>query len=178
MRTIRAQRTDLRQLARVDALTGLGNRRAFDEALDAELARSRRAGSSLSLIVADLNDFKEINDRFGHVPGDDCLRQATAALRATVRRPDLCFRWGGDEFAILLPGADASAGAALAIRLESSVADSCSSPGGEPLTVTCGHAVLDATMSAADAVSRSDATLLAIKEHGRASAFAAPAALA
>src|SRR3954466_1395294 len=101
MRTIRNQRLELRQegdearqLARVDALTGLGNRRAFDEALDAELARSQRTDSPVSLIVADLNGFKEINDRYGHVLGDDCLRQAAAALRDAVRRPDLCFRWG------------------------------------------------------------------------------------
>jgi hypothetical protein len=69
-------------------------------------------------------------------------------------------------------------GVALAIRLENFVADSCNSPDGEPLTVTCGHAVLDARMTAADALARSDATLRAIKEHGRASAFAAPVALA
>src|SRR3954454_22308131 len=115
MRTIRSQRLELRregdearQLARVDALTGLGNRRAFDESLDGELARSRRAGTPLSLIVADLNGFKEINDRHGHVLGDECLRQAGSALREAVRRPDLCFRWGGDEFSVVLTDADAA----------------------------------------------------------------------
>jgi diguanylate cyclase (GGDEF)-like protein len=137
------------------------------------LARARRSSAPLSLIVADLNGFKEINDRFGHVLGDDCLRQATAALRGSVRRPDLCFRWGGDEFTILLPGADATVGQALAIRLEQSVAHLCRSPDGEPLTITCGFAVIDPTMSAADAVARSDATLMALKGHGRVSALAA-----
>jgi diguanylate cyclase (GGDEF)-like protein len=143
MRAIRAQRLALRaegdearQLARVDALTGLGNRRAFDEALDAEMARARRAGTPLSLIVADLNGFKEINDSHGHVEGDDCLRQAATALRLGVRRPDWCFRWGGDEFALLLADADASAAGSLALRLEEAVAASCTQPNGEPLTLT------------------------------------------
>jgi diguanylate cyclase (GGDEF)-like protein len=174
MRTIRSQRLTLkhdgdqaRQLARVDSLTGLGNRRAFDEALDSELARSRRSGTSLSLLVADLDGFKEINDRHGHPRGDECLRQAADALRATVRRPDRCFRWGGDEFAILLEGAVAETAAALACRVERTVARSCRRPDGGPLTLTCGHADLDAEMSARDAIERADAALLALKSNGR-----------
>lgn len=185
MRAIRAQRLQLwqegdaaRQLARVDALTGLGNRRAFDEALDAELARARRAGTSLSLIVADLNGFKEINDEHGHVAGDDCLRHAATALRGAVRRPDWCFRWGGDEFAILLADADADAGGSLAIRLERAVARRCSRPGGGPLTLTCGHAMLDPDMSAAEAVAQADAALLALKGSARLMAAGARAGLA
>jgi diguanylate cyclase (GGDEF)-like protein len=180
MRTIRAQRIDLRQqgadarlLARVDALTGLGNRRAFDEALDAELARSLRAAAPLSLIVADLDGLKQINDQFGHVDGDDCLRRAALALKGAVRRPDLCFRWGGDEFAILLTEADAAIGKALARRVEETVASSCLRPDGDPLTITCGYAVLDPSMSAADAVARSDATLLALKARQRGDAAVA-----
>src|SRR3954471_14273513 len=132
MATIRSQRLALqkegdeaRQLPRVDALTGLGNRRAFDESLDAELARSRRGGTPLSLIVADLNGFKEINDRHGHVLGDECLRQAASALREAVRQPDHCFRWGGDEFSVLLTGADAPIARALSIRLQKAVAGTC-----------------------------------------------------
>jgi diguanylate cyclase (GGDEF)-like protein len=174
MRAIRAQRLALRaegdearQLARVDALTGLGNRRAFDEALDAELARARRGGTALSLIVADLNGFKEINDEHGHVRGDDCLRQAATALRSAVRRPDWCFRWGGDEFAILLAGADAEAAGSLAVRVEKAVARSCSRPGGGRLTLTCGHAALDSDMSAGEAVAQADAALLALKGSSR-----------
>jgi diguanylate cyclase (GGDEF)-like protein len=174
MRTIRAQRLELQQegdearlLARVDPLTGLGNRRAFDEALDAELARARRAKTPLSLLVGDLDGFKEINDRYGHVLGDDCLRQSATALRTALRHPDLCFRWGGDEFAVVLTDADATVARALAIRLEKAVAGSCARPDGGPLTLTCGHAVLDPDMSAAEAVSSADATLLALKARDR-----------
>jgi len=180
MRTIRAQRFALqtegdeaRQLARVDPLTGLGNRRAFDEALDAELARARRAKTSLSLLVGDLDGFKEINDRHGHVVGDDCLRDAATALRAAVRTPDLCFRWGGDEFAVLLTDADERVAQTLAARLEKAVAGSCARPGGGQLTLTCGHAVLDPDMSAAEAVARSDAALLALKQRDRVTPLAA-----
>jgi diguanylate cyclase (GGDEF)-like protein len=174
MATIRSQRLALqkegdeaRQLARVDPLTGLGNRRAFDESLDAELARSRRAGAPLSLIVADLNGFKEINDRHGHVLGDECLRQAASALREAVRRPDHCFRWGGDEFSVLLTGADATVARALSIRLQDAVAATCRRPDGAPLTLTCGHAELDPDMSAAEAVQRADSTLLEMKARDR-----------
>ncbi|HEY7632345.1 MAG TPA: GGDEF domain-containing protein, partial [Thermoleophilaceae bacterium] len=88
-------------LARADSLTGLGNRRAFDEALIAEIARARRVGAPLSLLLADLNDFKEINDAHGHLAGDDCLRQVAATFRDEVRVHDHCFRWGGDEFAAI-----------------------------------------------------------------------------
>jgi diguanylate cyclase (GGDEF)-like protein len=175
MNTIRAQRLALRRegdeakrLARVDQLTGLGNRRAFDETLDAELSRSRGAGSPLSLIVSDLNGFKEINDNFGHVLGDDSLRQAATALRGAVRRPDLCFRWGGDEFAVILTGPDAAFAHALATRIETAVATNCTRPDGTPLTLTCGHSALDPEMSVADAVARSDAVLLTLKANDRA----------
>jgi diguanylate cyclase (GGDEF)-like protein len=180
MRTIRAQRVDLRlegdearQLARVDALTGLGNRRAFDETLDAELARARRAKAPLSLLVGDLDDFKEINDRYGHVVGDDCLREAASALRAALRTPDLCFRWGGDEFAVLLVDADERVARTLSSRLEKAVAGSCPRPGGGELTLTCGYAELDPDMSAAEAMARSDAALLALKQRDRVTPVAA-----
>jgi diguanylate cyclase (GGDEF)-like protein len=180
MRTIRAQRFELqqegdaaRQLARIDPLTGLGNRRAFDEALDAELARARRAKTPLSLLVGDLDGFKAINDRYGHTVGDECLCDAATALRAAVRQPDLCFRWGGDEFAVLLTGADASVARALATRLEKAVAGSCARPGGGMLTLTCGYAQLDPDMSAAEAVARSDAALLALKQRDRVTPLAA-----
>src|SRR4051794_26542933 len=180
MQTIRAQRFELqtegdeaRQLARVDALTGLGNRRAFDEALDAELARARRAKTPLSLLVGDLDGFKEINDRYGHVVGDDCLREAATALRAAVRTPDLCFRWGGDEFAVLLTDADELVAQTLAARLEKAVAGSCSRPGGGQLTLTCGHAVLDPDMSAAEAGARPGAGLPAPEQRDRGAPLAA-----
>src|SRR5204862_6949646 len=90
-------------LARVDPLTGLGNRRAFEESMATEIARSRRHESPLSLLICDLDQFKKINDAYGHLAGDNCLRQVADALRNELRGADVCFRWGGDEFVVVLP---------------------------------------------------------------------------
>jgi diguanylate cyclase (GGDEF)-like protein len=88
----------------IDSLTGAYNRRFFDEALEAEWARAARAGSSLSLALVDLDCFKEINDQHGHPKGDECLLCVASMLQGRLRRPgDVVARYGGDEFAVLLP---------------------------------------------------------------------------
>ena len=97
---------EARLSARTDPLTGLDNRLALDEILAAELHRARVGRQPLSVLVADLNDFKDINDRFGHLNGDACLREVAAALDAGKRGLDRCFRWGGDEFVMVLPDTD------------------------------------------------------------------------
>ncbi|MEA2427238.1 MAG: hypothetical protein QOF37_866 [Thermoleophilaceae bacterium] len=163
MRKIRAQRVAAHELARVDALTGLGNRRAFDEALDEALARARRHGTQVSVLVTDLDDFKRINDLYGHVAGDDCLMQAASTVRAVVRDGEGCFRWGGDEFAVLVPDAAEGDGAALADRLEAAVASACRAPDGTQLTITCGHASIGGDFTAAGAVAAADSVLLSLK---------------
>ena len=93
--------------ALVDGLTGIANRRQCEDALTAEIARADRLGTPLTLVLADLDDFKAVNDAHGHAVGDDVLREFAAVLRATVRDSDLAGRWGGEEFILLLPGADA-----------------------------------------------------------------------
>jgi diguanylate cyclase (GGDEF)-like protein len=170
MRKIRDQRVALKQagdeahqLARLDPLTGLGNRRAFDEALARELATAAATGTRVGLLIADLNDFKRINDEHGHVVGDECLRQAADALRVAVRGSDGCYRWGGDEFAVLVGKAGPGDAAALATRVEAVVSEGSRGPNGQPLSVTCGHAELDGSVTPADAMTEADAVLLGLK---------------
>ncbi|MFZ0881977.1 MAG: diguanylate cyclase [Candidatus Acidiferrales bacterium] len=92
--------------AATDALTGLYNRRLFDEYLDKELNRAKRYGQQLAVVILDLHKLKEVNDRHGHLQGDQVLQLAAATLRKTLRASDFAFRIGGDEFALLLPQTD------------------------------------------------------------------------
>jgi diguanylate cyclase (GGDEF)-like protein len=100
-----------------DPLTGLANRRRFMEQLAAESKRRARSGLSVAVIVADLDDFKHVNDRYGHETGDDVLRAFAGVLKGTVREIDIAARLGGEEFAVLLPETDAAGAAVLAGRL-------------------------------------------------------------
>ena len=103
----KALEEQLEQLATTDALTGLRNRRGFDEVLDREWKRTMRTGSPTSLLLLDLDHFKRLNDAYGHAVGDDCLRTAAQAFRAAVRREiDEVFRYGGEELAAILPHTD------------------------------------------------------------------------
>ena len=102
---------------RIDALTGLGNRRAFIEELDRAIARARRSSTSLSLGIVDLNGFKHLNDRQGHGAGDFALRSVAASLRTSLRAADAVYRLGGDEFGLILPGMAWPATALLVERL-------------------------------------------------------------
>jgi diguanylate cyclase (GGDEF)-like protein len=106
-----------RQLASTDELTQLANRRQFDEALGAEVVRAERFRDQVAIVVADLDNFKTVNDRFGHDVGDLVLRAFAASIRANVRDVDLPARYGGEEFTVLLPSTDAEGGRQLAERL-------------------------------------------------------------
>src|SRR5277367_5868291 len=105
--------------AATDALTGLYNRRLFDEYLDKELNRAKRYGQQLAVVILDLRRLKEVNDRHGHLQGDHVLQMAARTLRTTLRASDFAFRIGGDEFAVLLPQTDSEQAVTLCRRVRS-----------------------------------------------------------
>ena len=116
--TVKRQSDALRELTLTDGLTGVSNRRAFDEKLACEWRRCARARVPMALILVDIDHFKPYNDHYGHQQGDDCLKQVGAAMRRAAKRPqDMVARYGGEEFAILLPQEDVGGAEAVARRV-------------------------------------------------------------
>jgi diguanylate cyclase (GGDEF)-like protein len=164
----------LKGLSYLDSLTGIANRRHFDQALDQEWRRASRVGTPLSLIMVDADFFKAFNDRYGHQRGDDCLIRIATTLHNALHRPgDMVARYGGDEFMILLPGTNAQGAAELAetirnrveameITHESSFAD-------EVVTISLGIVTCYPAMSlsSAEFVAAADEALYQAKEDGR-----------
>ena len=153
---------ELVRTARIDTVTGIGNRRALDEAM------LRLAGTRLAAVLLDLDHFKSFNDRNGHLAGDEALARVGGILRDTIRRDDLVFRYGGEEFLILIPGGDRESAARLAERVRAIVQhDPQVGPWG--LTVSAGVAVAD-RFSASNPLGllrRADAALYQAKRAGR-----------
>ena len=112
---------EARQLADLDALTGLHNRRYFHETLGREVARAQRYGRSLGLVIIDLDDFKAVNDRIGHLAGDGVLAEAAERVRDVVRSADVACRVGGDEFAVILPESGVQDAEQLYQRLQNAI---------------------------------------------------------
>ena len=167
---VRGQRVRLRsdeeaaqQLARADPLTSMGNRRAFDEAVGAEVARARRAHSTVSIALIDIDGFKALNDTFGHLEGDRLLRLTSAAIQRALRAGDRGFRWGGDEFALLLPDTDFTGAEEALARVAAGVMASCSAPDGHALTVSWGIAELDEEMTPSELLAQADLMLMGHK---------------
>ncbi|MCJ8142452.1 sensor domain-containing diguanylate cyclase [Ancylobacter sp. A5.8] len=112
----------LSEAARTDALTGLWNRHALEELLPQEIGRSRRAGVPLSVLMVDVDRFKEYNDRYGHLAGDEALRAVAHAMRGALRHPgDLAARYGGEEFVIVLPGTDSDGAIVVATNVRAAI---------------------------------------------------------
>ena len=156
--------------ALVDGLTGLANRRQADETLAIELARVERIGGPVGLILADVDDFKAVNDRHGHPTGDMVLRDLAATLRETVREIDTAARWGGEEFAVILPGTDLEGAAQVAERLRVALAErEILSVVGEPLHVTAsfGAAASSSPTTVAQLVGAADEALYRAKRAGK-----------
>ena len=120
--TLKFQSDFLRDMAFLDGLTGVSNRRQFDDRLPVEWGRAQRSCSALTLIMLDVDSFKAYNDHYGHQAGDDCLRQIAAALKSELRRPtDLVARYGGEEFVCLLPDTAFDDGMAMGQRMLNAV---------------------------------------------------------
>jgi diguanylate cyclase (GGDEF)-like protein len=156
--------------ALVDGLTGLANRRQCEETLASELARLQRFGGSLALVVADLDWFKDVNDRYGHPAGDAVLREFAALLQETLRNVDLAGRWGGEEFLLILPGTDLAGGAQVADRIRTALAGRIViSAEGEPIPITAsfGVAATPPATTATELFSAADAALYEAKRNGK-----------
>jgi diguanylate cyclase (GGDEF)-like protein len=167
-------RDELEQLTMTDALTGVANRRRGHAALDQEWRRALRKVLPLSLLMIDIDCFKQFNDRYGHPSGDDCLVQVAQALAAHVHRPtDLVARYGGEEFLCLLPETNAVGVREVAERLRDAVsALRIPHPGSNPtgyvtISIGCATAVPGGSLVAADLVRLADTMLYDAKRDGR-----------
>ncbi|MFP3947571.1 MAG: diguanylate cyclase [Longimicrobiales bacterium] len=161
----------LEELANTDSLTGLANRRRFMEKLDAEIERADRYGRDLAIVLADLDHFKEVNDNWGHLVGDDVLRATARALQSVCREVDLAGRLGGEEMALILPETGREGAWSVAERLRRRIEDlRHEAPGGETFEVTASVGVAwldDEVRTREDLLRAADRALYRAKERGR-----------
>jgi diguanylate cyclase (GGDEF)-like protein len=158
---------EVRALADLDALTGLHNRRHFHELLAREIARAHRYGRKLALIVIDLDDFKAVNDKVGHLAGDAVLAEASERMRTIVRHADIACRVGGDEFAVILPESTAGDAELLAGRIARAIGSRPILNAGT-LLLSAGAAELRENDRPNDLFERADDALYRAKELGKA----------
>jgi diguanylate cyclase (GGDEF)-like protein len=166
--------TQLAQLARLDSLTGLANRRSFDEVLSKAFAESRRSRQPLSLVMLDVDHFKRYNDVYGHPEGDRCLQEVAHAVMSAARRPrDFVARYGGEEMAMVLPDTDAEGAAVVAEAARVAVSDLRLAHTGSPIgyvSISAGVAVYFHNGHCSDAqglLQLADNALYEAKEAGR-----------
>ncbi len=161
---------ELEAIARLDALTHIPNRRAFDERLLAAFAHARRTITSLSVIVLDLDDFKKRNDTLGHAAGDMCLKAFAAHLTSHARAEDVIARIGGEEFGLILPDTDETGAVNLCQRIAATVQYGCCA--GDPLTFSAGVAELDSSaIHPSTMLEYADHAMYQAKRSGRNSVF-------
>ena len=171
---LKHHRDVLEALSTLDGLTGIPNRRKFDEVLENEWFRAHREGSPLSLIMADIDHFKLYNDNYGHIEGDDCLKQVAKCLYHTVSRPtDVVARYGGEEFSVILPMTDARGAENVANKLLQRVAElqlpHAYSPVADRVTISLGVATMhpDLEKSQVRLMEQADKCLYRAKAAGR-----------
>ena len=156
----------LNELATTDELTGLFNRRHGTATLRGEIDRARRTGSSFGLVLLDIDHFKQVNDRFGHDVGDKVLADVAELLRSRLRKTDIAARWGGEEFAIILPSTDREGGRAFATELLGRMRD-IRTPDGKGISASFGVVDYLEDESASELVKRADRLMYKAKHEGR-----------
>jgi len=159
----------LRVQAMHDALTGILNRRAIMEHLEAELARAQREGKPLTVVMIDLDHFKRVNDTYGHTTGDEVLRECARRIRHALRAYDAVGRYGGEEFLAIIPAAAGPAAKGMCERIRSAISASGMhlGQGGLQTTASLGAVTVRPGMSMEDAISAADAALYEAKAAGR-----------
>lgn len=165
--TLSSRMNELKEQSRTDALTLLGNRRLFDDRLPAEFETARETGTPLSLLVLDIDNFKTFNDSHGHAQGDEAVKLVSGALRRHARKPVMACRYGGDEFCVILPGADAASAALIAERLRATV--QATRQEDLAITISVGYASFTGSEFATydKLFQAADAALYAAKQQGR-----------
>ena len=162
----RRQQRELERLATTDSLTGLSNRHVLQEALERELARARRHGLPLALILIDVDHFKQINDLYGHPAGDTVLKEVAQRLDQTIRAGEVLARLGGEEFAWLLPGTDAAGALIAADRARAAISGAAFGELGH-LTISAGVGILADAADLEQLYQLADRALYEAKQHGR-----------
>ncbi|GGC09648.1 hypothetical protein GCM10011352_40130 [Marinobacterium zhoushanense] len=163
---ISATNRRLARMAREDGLTGISNRRHLGDQIDAAVELAERSGIPLTLIFFDIDDFKRVNDRFGHAAGDEILKEVVATVRDHIRRIDSFGRWGGEEFLVLLQDTDIDGGQRLAEKLRRAITDEVSI-GREGITCSFGVSQLQSGENPEQLISRADSALYLAKNRGK-----------
>jgi diguanylate cyclase (GGDEF)-like protein len=160
------QREEMANLARLDPLTGARNRRSMDDALKLAVSTAERVGTAYALVILDLDYFKRINDKHGHSLGDDILVHLTKLVDDSTRQTDQLFRFGGEEFVLLMPGVDLQGMKAVVYNLRQKIRYKLCSPDG-PVTASFGAALLHEDEGWESWLKRADDALYRAKDAGR-----------